>query len=351
MTGRRHRASSPSCRVQWHRGARRGPAPAAHRWRRRPRGLRCRRARDRARPERRGHRPRGVPDVALDADRGQIEVDGHFRTSADHVYAVGDVVAKLQLTPGRDRERTLRRRRDPRRDVRHDARGARADRGLLDARVRGGRADRAGGEGARHRARDPPRGLPSARTTCWRAEARERHHQARRREAHRAAARLPFVRPARGRARTQLAALPVSCAAHRARPAPHDGAAPDARRGDRGTGPTGGIARGRNGTEVQEKATPPLTLGASTTTSSGGRARFALSEARRRTRRDPSSVSPTQRSRCDRRSGTRRRTGDRAGHGDGGSDNEPASRISHARCSTNRSRLSVRSCAMAMSQS
>ena len=46
-----------------------------------------------------------VEDIGLEGagvtltDRGQIEVDGHFRTSADHVYAVGDVVAKLQLTP------------------------------------------------------------------------------------------------------------------------------------------------------------------------------------------------------------------------------------------------------------
>ena len=46
-----------------------------------------------------------VEDLGLEGagvkltEKGQIEVDGFFRTSADHVYAVGDVVAKLQLTP------------------------------------------------------------------------------------------------------------------------------------------------------------------------------------------------------------------------------------------------------------
>ena len=36
--------------------------------------------------------------VRLD-DAGLVEVDGHFRTSAAHVHAVGDIVAKLQLAP------------------------------------------------------------------------------------------------------------------------------------------------------------------------------------------------------------------------------------------------------------
>ena len=36
--------------------------------------------------------------VRLD-DGGLVEVDGHFRTSAAHVHAVGDIVAKLQLAP------------------------------------------------------------------------------------------------------------------------------------------------------------------------------------------------------------------------------------------------------------
>ena len=32
-------------------------------------------------------------------EKGQVEVDGYFRTSVPHVYAVGDLVAKPQLTP------------------------------------------------------------------------------------------------------------------------------------------------------------------------------------------------------------------------------------------------------------
>ena len=46
-----------------------------------------------------------VEDIGLEeagvrlTEKGQVEVDGYFRTSAEHVYAAGDVAAKLQLTP------------------------------------------------------------------------------------------------------------------------------------------------------------------------------------------------------------------------------------------------------------